>query len=149
MFGTTLDVAHKQVLRPCLPDPCLELFQCRISKKVWADKRMGHVEKDEIALTVRENDNLAMLCHSGTEPVKGLFATVASISIVPGSYFLEMTTQGGRTAHVLFPPGPQSLEDIEYMLGAAAESPPIHTLKRVLVSPLGGAKCLLTLQARD
>jgi hypothetical protein len=104
---------------------------------------VGDVEKDEITLAFRVSDKLAQLCVFRTEPDKNFFPTTAMISIVPGSYVMEMTTQEGRAALVFFPPGPQSLEDIEYMLGGTEEPPAIHTLMRVVTSHTGGIKCLL------
>ena len=41
-----------------------------------------------------------------------ILRSTTTSSIVPGSYVLEMPTQEDRTATVIFPPGPKSLEDI-------------------------------------
>jgi hypothetical protein len=145
-FGTTLNVAHQHILRPCLPDSCLTLFQCRVSKKPWEDKKQrdDHVEKNDISIALRIGHHLSQLGVSRIIPDQDIFfPSPALISIDPGSYVLEMTTQEGRTAMVFFPPGPQSLQDIEYMLGGTEEPPSIQTLMRVDPSPLGGIKCLM------
>jgi hypothetical protein len=136
-------VAHHRILRSCLPDTCLKLFQCRINKKAWKDKRIGEVERDDIAIALHESDRLSKLSIARPRTEKNFFPSTASLLLTPGSFVLEMTTQEGRTATVIFPPGPKSLEDIQYMLGAASESPPVHVLKRFAVSPSGDAKCLM------
>lgn len=46
-----------------------------------------------------------------------LFGAVLNDTIVEGSYILTMPTENGRTAHVIFAPGEESLKDIKYMLG--------------------------------
>jgi hypothetical protein len=65
------------------------------------------------------------------------------MTIASGSYVLEMTTQEGRTAMVIFPPGRQSLDDIQYMLGGSDERSNCHILNRVLAAPSGDVKCFL------
>ncbi|KAG7355085.1 hypothetical protein IV203_004441 [Nitzschia inconspicua] len=142
-FGTTLDAAHKHILRPCLPDSRLKLFQCRISKKIWKDKILGEVEREGISLALRQTAFLDKLSTPRSKVDTAFFASVASFSILPGSWLLEMATQNGRTAQVLFPPGPNSLDDIKYMLGEISESPPVYSLKRFVISPLGDVKCLM------
>lgn len=74
---------------------------------------------------------------------------MGSYHIAPGSFFLQMPTQNGRQALVIFPPGAQSLEDIRHMyeLQDGDELPPVQSLKRVLLSgPMGdeGCKCILS-----
>ena len=50
-------------------------------------------------------------------PRNSLFVGCTKVAIVPGSYLLSMPTQNGRSALVIFPPGEQSLDDIDMMLG--------------------------------
>lgn len=68
---------------------------------------------------------------------KNIFPMLSSLHIVSGSYLLQMPTQGGRQALVIFPPGDQSLDDIRQMRDSQDddESPKIQTLKRVVVLP--------------
>ncbi|KAL3908588.1 MAG: hypothetical protein SGILL_008428 [Bacillariaceae sp.] len=142
-FGTTVDAAHKHILRPCLPDCCLELFQCRVSKKVWRDKHRGKTEKDSITIADHSEKQLQRFFGPRKRVGSGFFPEATSFSITNGSYVLEMTTQEGRTATVIFPPGVESLNDIEYMMGGAPSDTPVHTLKRIVTSSNGGATCLL------
>jgi hypothetical protein len=74
---------------------------------------------------------------------------MASYEIAPGSYFIQMPTQEGRQALVIFPPGPQSLSDIRHMYELQDEDdmPQIQSLKRILLSANGDCKCLLQQQS--
>jgi hypothetical protein len=143
-FGTTIDVTHKHILRPCLPDSCLKLFQCRVSKKVWTNNNLGEVERDGILIASYADHLLHEFCFVRKRVGSCVFPPEATLlSIVNGSYILEMTTQGRRTAKVVFPPGLESLEDIEYMLGGTGQRPSIHTVKRFFTTATGDVTCLL------
>lgn len=144
-FGSNLDTNHSHILRPCLPDSCLKQFQCRISKKPWKDKQLGKVEKDEFAIAIRGNELLSHLSPARSKSEGDFFPSPASASILPGSYVLEMPTQGGRTAQVIFPPGVQSMVDIKYMLGATSDdaTSSLHAIKRFVVLPSGSLQCLM------
>lgn len=68
------------------------------------------------------------------------------MEIAPGSYFIQMPSQGGRHAWVVFEPGPESIQDIKYMRGLGEEDDTpedIQKLKRALVVEKGGLNCLL------
>jgi hypothetical protein len=69
-----------------------------------------------------------------------IFPSAMSMTIAPGSYFVRMPTQDGRHAMVIFPPGPQSLDDIQCMCGVGDS---VQFLRRVVISETGGGKCLL------
>lgn len=62
---------------------------------------------------------------------------------------MTMATQGGRQAIVIFPPGPQSLVEITYMLGGedAEQQPDVLTVERAVALPDGS--CKLFLQGKD
>ena len=64
------------------------------------------------------------------------------MNIEPGSHFLEMPTQGGRHAIVIFPPGQQSLTDIKYMMGDEDHGE-TRNLVRVIGSGSGGGRFFL------
>lgn len=70
---------------------------------------------------------------------------MASFQLDPGSYFIQMPTQEGRHALVIFPPGPQSLQDIRHMYELQDEEnlPQIQSLKRTIVAGDGECRCLL------
>ena len=69
---------------------------------------------------------------------KSIFPALSSYHIAIGSYFLQMPTQGGRQAIVIFPPGEQSLKDIRHMyeLQDGDELTQVQSLKRIVVSSL-------------
>jgi hypothetical protein len=56
-----------------------------------------------------------------------------------------MPTQEDRTATVIFPPGPESLQDIHYMLGGMGDDGQMtaQLLKRAVVTTGGVFKLLL------
>lgn len=75
-----------------------------------------------------------------------IFPSVATFEIPLGSYFMQMNTQEGRQALVIFPPGTQSIEDIKYMKGLERDDElddEIQTLKQSTITGNGGCKCLL------
>jgi hypothetical protein len=57
------------------------------------------------------------------------------ISISEGSFLLHMPTQEGRSAVVLFPPGDDSLRDIEFMLQGTSVG--VSVLKSIATLPGG------------
>lgn len=71
-----------------------------------------------------------------------------TFNLIPGSYFMQMPTQDGRHALVVFPPGEQSKNDIRHMyeLQDEEESPELQVLQRVVfsVSETPSYKCLLS-----
>ena len=72
-----------------------------------------------------------------------VFPAMSSYHIAVGSYFLQMPTQGGRQAIVIFPPGEQSLKDIRTMfeLQDGDESTQVQSLKRIVASKLEREGC--------
>ena len=74
---------------------------------------------------------------------KSIFPTPTALSILPGSHFLQMPTQEGRHALVIFPPGEQSIKDIEYMLPDDEEGPAIQIMQRITILEDGGGRFLL------
>ena len=77
---------------------------------------------------------------------KSVFPSTATFEIAHGSYFIQMSTQEGRQALVIFPPGTQSIEDIKYMKGLERDDElddEIQTLKQSTITGNGGCKCLL------
>ena len=84
---------------------------------------------------------------AGRETGKSIFPSMASFQLDPGSYFIQMPTQEGRHALVIFPPGPQSLQDIRHMYELQDEEnlPQIQSLKRTIVAGDGECRCLLKL----
>jgi hypothetical protein len=121
----------------------LKLFQCRAKGIVWKNRDIGSVEKKPLVITDRIGHLLEECCSSRREYGKSNFPTSSAMTIASGSYFMEMATQGGRTAMVIFAPGPQSRDDIKFMLGGVDDGPKFYTLKRVLATSSGDAKCFL------
>eukprot|EP00980_Cylindrotheca_fusiformis_P013335 scaffold3399_cov117-Cylindrotheca_fusiformis.AAC.5 len=88
---------------------------------------------------------LESLCHP-RDYGKNIFPTATTMEVAAGSYFLQMETQEGRQALVIFPPGSQSIKDIKYMKGLELEDDVddgIQTLKRTIVAGNGGCRFLL------
>ncbi|KAL3913170.1 MAG: hypothetical protein SGILL_006595, partial [Bacillariaceae sp.] len=142
-FGDCLDVTHKNLLPSCLTDSCKKALQCRVSKKVSKDKSSGEVENDSILITGYIDKQLHQFCSPRKQRGHDFFPEPSSFAIECGSYVLEMATQEGRKAKVIFPPGLESLGDIEYMIGASGETTPIHTVKRFVMSSSGEVGGLL------
>ena len=87
-------------------------------------------------------------CCSKREVGKSIFPIMATFQFAEGSYFLQMPTQEGRQALVIFPPGEQSIKDIKHMYELQDEDdiPQLQSLKRVMLTSNGGFKCLLQSQ---
>ena len=157
-FGAHLHAAHQQILRPCLPEFRMGLFQARACNETWrgGDFDDGTPEESLFEMT----DRMARTLHRCTAlgnagsprrpSIAGILpSTTTTSTIVPGSYVLEMPTQEDRTAIVIFPPGPQSLQDIRFMLGGGDGDDDddsrmkTQLLKRASVTASGGFKILL------
>jgi hypothetical protein len=142
-FSTNLDEAHQPMLRRCIPKSKMEFLKCRAMSKVWRGEGSGlDTESDVIAIMNNVGRQLHRHCSSRKETGQSVFPPAATKSIVAGSYFVEMPTPGGLTATVIFPPGPQSLEDIRYMADAEEHSN-IRILKRSISTSSGNIKCFL------
>jgi hypothetical protein len=148
-FGSDLNETHQQILPLCLPKASLGLFQARASGKIWrgtdTDGKPNIAEEDifEVAHRMAENQRNGYYSSEKTVLTNILPSTTTS-TITPGSYILEMPTQDDRTAMVIFPPGPDSLEDIRYMIGGmGGQQFPTKILKRAISRPGGGFKILL------
>jgi hypothetical protein len=75
-----------------------------------------------------------------------IFPSMSTLEIAQGSYFLQMDTQEGRQALVIFPPGSQSIKDIKHMKGLESEDEvgdELQALKRAILAGNGGCKFLL------
>jgi hypothetical protein len=168
-FGSAIPSAHQQILPACLPKRRLGLFQARVQGMVWRNSKICQVRikrrnsslkhpfqysfrslyalvQVECSSTISHTIGQALEhCCRRREFGTSIFPSMASHQIVQGSYFIQMPTQNGRHALVIFPPGSQSLEDIRHMYDLQEEDdfPPIQSLKRVITSVNGDCKCLL------
>ena len=158
-FGSDLNPVHQQILPLCLPKVSMALFQARASGEIWegndSDADVLRTEEDNFEVVDRIshqlNRNTGAKFTVGTRDsarrskLTSVLPSTTSSTIQPGSYVLEMPTQEDRTATVIFPPGPKSLEDINYMLGGMGDDSRIKTLllKRSIVTPTGAFKILL------
>jgi len=144
-FGTAVKSQIGRSLLPrCLPSSRFKLFESRVNEKLWRDKQLGSVEKDSVVVAYHISRELEQCCCLRKELGKSIFPTTAEMTVAPGSYVVEMKTQDGRTAMVIFRPVPESLDDIEYMLAGAEDLPTVHTVRRIVATPSGNAKCFLT-----
>jgi hypothetical protein len=157
-FGSDLNAAHQQILPLCLPKVSMELFQSRASGEIWkGNDSDGNPNSDEE--TIFESvDRMDYQLNRYTIPttvgtshsprrctIRNILPCTTTSTIAPGSYVLEMPTQEDRTATVIFPPGPESLQDIHYMLGGMGDDAQLTTqlLKRAVVTKGGVFKLLL------
>ena len=158
-FGSDLNTTHQQILPLCLPKVSMALFQARASGEIWkgneSNGNLIRAEGDTFEIVDRMAQQLN--CNTNTKTsddtqasarrlkLTRVLPTTTSSIIQPGSYVLEMPTQEDRSATVIFPPGPKSLEDINYMLGGMGDDSRIttHLLKRSVVTPTGAFKILL------
>jgi hypothetical protein len=147
LFASTVPPAHKQILPACLPTNMASLLQCRLKGSVppglttsstsdvlslqrqCAQKLFSLVQFDACSIPAREQGSI--------------FPTSSSSMVIPtGSLVLKMPTQLGRMAIVIFPPGEQSIEDINYMTGEGEEPYRIEKFHR-MQSIQGGCKMYL------
>jgi hypothetical protein len=138
-FASTLPSIHKTVLPMCVPTEMQGLLQCRLQSSVCGQSESLGTAR--VACT-------KVLSKSGpTRRVEGtIFPTSGWLTIAPGSYCMTMPTQAGRKAIVIFPPGEESLEDINFMLGMDEDDdtrPAVQTLYKSVVSQEGTCKLLL------
>ncbi len=134
-FASDLNAAHQGILPLCLPPSSMGVFQKRASGQ--------HGNQEPSFECVEQLHGQLHRCRSTTPSIQTILAChKTTTSIAPGSYVLEMPTQDDRTATVIFPPGEQSLQDIQYMLGSETQIP-TQTLKRAVVTSNGAFKLLL------
>ena len=155
-FGSDLNAAHQQILPLCLPKVSMGLFQSRASGEIWrgtdSDGNPNTVEEDVFEIVDRMAHQLNRYTatttttnsHQRKFTTSSILPSTTTSTITPGSYVLEMPTQDDRTAMVIFPPGPESLQDIHYMLGGMGDTQmTAQLLKRAIATPGGGFKILL------
>ena len=136
------------------------LFQARAGGEIWngnddsnGDPIRAKANIFEIVDRMSSQLNRYALAKTSVGALKGakrskitsVLPSTTSSTIATGSYVLEMPTQEDRTATVVFPPGPKSLEDINYMLGGMGDDPKMTTriLKRAVATATGGFKLVL------
>ena len=132
VFATRVPSTYKDSLRSCLPESMRKRFQCRM-------KRMA-VDSDGKLAQLNLEHHKAI---SGTVNTKqrSLFSSYSTMFLEEGSYVMTMPTMENREAIVIFPPRPESLEDIEYMLNDDSTRV-VQTLRRVILTN-GGCKLAL------
>eukprot|EP00536_Pseudo-nitzschia_multiseries_P011637 jgi/Psemu1/67987/estExt_Genemark1.C_4070004 len=166
-FGSQLHPAHQRILPQCLARASTGFFQARASDRLWKGKHCDSstAKEESVWELVDGMAHRLYPCSHGCGHEHQRRLTVRSVlpsatttsTIAPGSYIMEMPTQGDRSAMVVFPPGPQSLEDIRYMLGMDVgdendndndgndenATVPAQRLKRAIATSRGGLKLLL------
>ena len=148
-FGSRLHQSHQQILPGCLPRNQTDLFRKRLKSN------QGMVSSEEFNPSDQSLSPLHLSTHLSTLLDefcqnrgfgKSVFPSTATFEIAHGSYFIQMSTQEGRQALVVFPPGSQSLADIRLMKGLEPGDEiedDVQTLKRTSLTSNGGCKCLL------
>ncbi len=136
LFGSQLHESHQQLLPQCIPQSRMGLLQART---------IGEMTESETILEIVDRFSSHVQCRPMESSIKNILPSIVTTSIAPGSYVLEMPTQEDRTATVIFPPGPKSLQDIQYMLGGMGDDSQLTTqiLKSAVVTKAGVFKLLL------
>lgn len=122
-FATSVPSQHKDVLRRCLPKKMHSLLQGRLqscqvpgnasSTTTTTDSIRRHAQDCYSNLVAQLPSQLDSFSRGGSMlPIPSSVVTLAN-----GSFVMQMPTQEGRSAVVVFPPGKESLEDILFMLG--------------------------------
>ena len=157
-FGSDLNPAHQQILPLCLPKVSMGLFQARASGEIWKGNGSYGIRNCSEESIFESADRMAHQLNRYTIPtavgtscsprqctIRNILPCTTTSTIAPGSYVLEMPTQEDRTATVIFPPGPESLQDIHYMLGGMGDDGQMtaQLLKRAVVTTGGVFKLLL------
>eukprot|EP00934_Nitzschia_sp_Nitz4_P000612 Nitzschia sp. Nitz4//scaffold29_size155292//40932//43893//NITZ4_002646-RA/size155292-augustus-gene-0.223-mRNA-1//-1//CDS//3329546412//612//frame0 len=143
-FGRSVPQCHASHLPTFLPKQKVAFFQARSQGRLWDGTRSLEVNQVRSSFVSIESLDRQIVSRDGD---KALFPSLTAYHIVPGSYFLQMPTNEGRTALVVFPPGEASLQDIKVMYEVqAGESPPIQCLQRMETSRTldGSCKCIVT-----
>jgi len=133
-FGRKLSAKHATLLPTMLPADGVASFQARAQGLVW--KSSGSCE---IRTDLKHLNDLGTRLESCVLPrsiEKSIFPTLNSHHLICGSFYLQMPTQDGRQAIVIFPPGEQSLEDIRYMyeIQDGGDLPNVQVLQRVVLN---------------
>lgn len=137
VFASTIPATLKNVLPQCLPPQRQTLFTCRLQGCL--DKNSKPSDPDVVQIRFAA----FLLNASFARPtLMKVFPVSTTYTLALGSYFMSMPTQDGRKALVIFPPGSQSLIDIDYMMGTEDENdrPTVQTLRSVSVFPNGTCK---------
>lgn len=127
-FAQTIDAVHRHILPTCVPESCRLRLSSRVKKKL--------IVSHEDLKKARSTCSAALARrYPKSSSARFLFSTSTSRSttlIAAGSFFTTMPTQDGRQAIVIFPPCPESLKDIRFMLGISDEEEGTETLSQRL-----------------
>eukprot|EP00977_Amphora_coffeiformis_P025113 scaffold18324_cov176-Amphora_coffeaeformis.AAC.5 len=135
-FATTVAKADKNTVRDCLPKALQKTFQSRV-------KKVPFYLKADIAHVLVSYYNTLSSKVKTKKTRRSVFPSQTTLHLSEGSFVVKMPTDGGREAIVVFPPGPDSLRDIEFMLGdESGDRPAVHQLRRI-VRTKGGCKLSL------
>lgn len=151
-FASTIHPNHKNILPHCIPEAMQPLLQSRLRNIVHGNgDKLDELQKYWQA-------KLLQFIPPARPAHQRFFPVTSTFSILPGSYFMTMPTQGDRSAIVIFPPTENSLKDIRLMLElnenddgdcddsrSSQKRPPIFTMQRVDGLSDGGATLHLAL----
>ena len=137
-FASTLPATHKSILPTCVPQSMQGLLQQRLQN--------SHSGSKQVVSALRSVCTHSLSKLVAQESCSGpLLRLPQSISFAKGSLIMQMPTQEGRSAVVVFPPGQQSLKDIRFMLGAdldEEEKPKILKLTCAVPASSGSVKLI-------
>mmetsp|Transcript_12050 Transcript_12050/g.27894 ORF Transcript_12050/g.27894 Transcript_12050/m.27894 type:complete len:157 (+) Transcript_12050:924-1394(+) len=141
-FASMLPSTHQGALPTCVSGDVQRLLQCRLQGIPF--HKMDSEKFEPKAMQESCADFLSRLI-PGMCQTDFLFIPCDGNTIKPGSYFLSMPTTEGRSALVVFPPGDESIKDIQHMIGdddIEIEEMNVKQLRRVLLVD-GGLGCQL------
>ncbi len=136
-FASTVPAVHKRILAECVPPKAQALFKQRLS---------GQIQPAGLDDTCLLRARCATRLISQRHRTKCILTKPNKISVALGSFVISMPTQEGRNALVVFPPGDDSVRDIEYFRNGE-ESLTIQELHGFTSQPDGS--CHLLLRERD
>jgi hypothetical protein len=116
-FAQTVDAVHRRILPTCVPESCRSRLSSRVKKKLI-------VSREDLSKARSTCAAMLARCRPKVHSTWILFSKSSCRStalIATGSFFMTMPTQEGRHAMVIFPPCPESLKDIRFMLGITDE----------------------------
>ncbi|GAX27827.1 hypothetical protein FisN_13Hh066 [Fistulifera solaris] len=138
-FASTVPAVHKRFLAECVPPKAQGLFKQRLS---------GQIQP----IGLDDAHMLRARCATRLMPQRHrtscLLKKPNKISLALGSFVISMPTQEGRNALVVFPPGDDSIRDIEYFRNGE-ESLIIQELHGLASQPDGSCHMVLRERGRS
>jgi hypothetical protein len=139
-FTLTIPQSLKIDLLPkALPKSMHAALKCRMTENLSALVGNVNVQEQHIRCSKHVHQLSARQHLSDV-----IMPPISSFNIPAGSFIISMPIQDGRNARVIFPPGPQSLNDIKLINGDDDASAPKIKIQRVVTQQDGSLKVYVT-----